>query len=239
MAQNVEKGAFRDHRGDHGHKLARPPLRARAAVSFNFFGERLAARGFKPLAEEEIRRVRHGKDTRDAAAARLRERKRNQLRSDATPANLRIDAERTNLRQIRAIIFERHAAHHVSLLVKNEEMSDAASNLLFRARQKKPLLRVMRDEPVNRLCIGKFRLARPHGFSSSFARRDLKSSRAERTAPGAVPPAMDRRASADSSVRTVPRSRPKAGENSFNRSSGISRMDLPSASAARNTFPTI
>ena len=76
-----------------------------------------------------------------------------------------------------------------------------------------------------------------HGFSSSFTRRALKSPSAERTAPGAVPPASERRASADSSARAVLNSRVNAGENSCNRASGISRMDSSSFSAARRTFP--
>ena len=54
---------------------------------------------------------------------------------------------------------------------------------------------------------------RVQGFSSSFTTRAVKSSSAARTAPGAVPPATPRRASADSSVSTVLRSRPNAGEN--------------------------
>ena len=43
----------------------------------------------------------------------------------------------------------------------------------------------------------------------------MKSSRAARTALGAVPPGTERRARADSSVSAVASSGPKAGENSF------------------------
>ena len=80
---------------------------------------------------------------------------------------------------------------------------------------------------------------RVQGFSSSLVTRAVKSSSAERTAPGAEPPATPRRASADSRVSTVLRSRPNAGENAASFSSGISRIDFPSCSAARSTLPTI
>src|ERR1700733_9703500 len=83
---------------------------------------------------------------------------------------------------------------------------------------------------------GKVRI---QGLASSAATRAVKSARAARTAPRAVPPATPRRASADSSVSTVERSRPNAGENTASLSSGISRIDFPSCSHARKTLPTI
>ena len=63
--------AFGNYRGDHGNKFAGALLRAGAAITLDFFGERLARGCGKSLAFEKLWSVRDGENAGDAAAASL------------------------------------------------------------------------------------------------------------------------------------------------------------------------
>src|ERR1700730_7952513 len=191
------------------------------------------------MAQEECGRMRHGKDSRNTAPPRRGEGKVDHFGADAAAVSIRMHGKRANFGEIRTVPFERQTAHQVSVFLEYEKIGDLAANLGFRARKQQPLFGVVPDQPVDRRSVGSSGLTRSHGLSPIFISRALNSSRAAPTAVGAVPPGTARRASADSTVSTVGRSRPKAGENSLSRSRGMSRIDFPSSSAARNTFPTI
>src|SRR5580693_802905 len=188
---------------------------------------------------EELWSMRDCENTRDAAAAGLREGGGDQARTESLAAIFGVHRDGADFSEVGTVTFQRKATHDLAVFFLNDKVANIGANF-FRGTGKQQALRgIMRYERVNRRGVRNFRATRSHGFSSSLARRALKSCRAERTAPGAVPPRVARRARADSSVSAVAKLGPNAGENSLSRSSGISRMDIPSRSAARSTFPTI
>ena len=91
-------------------------LPASPAVALDFFGEGLAGSRLKSLAQEKLRRVSHRKHARNPAPPRFGESKLQQFRACAAPAKRRLDGQRTNLREIRAVVFQRDTTHHALLL---------------------------------------------------------------------------------------------------------------------------
>src|SRR5580700_6277755 len=181
--------------------------------------------------------MRYGKNASDPALSRFLQCKRNQLGANSASSNLRIHCHRANLREVRTIFFEGQTANHTARVCLNQKVTDVPADFFLSASQQQPLLGVVYDEPKDSGRIGTSRAPRSHKPASNFARRALNSCRAARTAPGAVPPGDERRASADSRVSAVAKFLSNTGENSFSRSTGISRIDFPSFSAAWNTLP--
>src|SRR5277367_1356426 len=239
IGKDGQHDAFGNYRGDHRDEFAGTLLGATAAIAFDFFAERLARGCGETLAFEKSRRVRHGENARDAAAASFVQGGSDQAGAESLAAIFRVHRDGADFSEIGAIAFQRKAADDTLTVFLNDKVADIGANFCSGAGKQQALRGIVRHEQVNRSGVRNFRVSRSHGFSSSLARRVLKSCRAARTAPGAVPPRVARRARADSSVSAVAKLGPNAGENSLSRSSGISRMDIPSCSVARSTFPTI
>src|SRR4029077_5615322 len=123
LSENRQSDAFRNYGCDHCDQLARATFRACAAIPFHFFSQHMPRGWLKTLTHEEFWRMRYGENARDPATARFCERKLQQLRARATPAKLRIDRERTDFRQIRAVVFKGHATHNALFIFMHQEMA--------------------------------------------------------------------------------------------------------------------
>ena len=173
------------HRRDQRHELARCSLEQVLQSRSIFSGTDWRAAAAKPW---------RSKNSGAWVTAKTRAilRRRASCRADAVrrrrvlAAIFGIDGKGANFREIGAVRLRANAAEDAAIFFLDEEMASMGADFFGVAGEQQALLRVVRDERVNRRRVGLSRDA----FSwilLELARR-LRNLQASATAPGAVPP---------------------------------------------------
>src|ERR1700676_815617 len=202
--QDGQHIAFGANNGDRCDQRAAMFLGTGDAVALNFFGHRLPRAGRKSIAREKLGPVRHGKKTRDFAAARRVHHRFHQAVPNVVTMAARIgsDGERADFGQVGAVRLKCDATQQLYFFIpffhKHEKMADVLTDFVLGTREQRTLSGVMRDHAMHGDRIGGASGAGPHGFTPSAARRSFAAAMASRTRPGAVPPSTSGPASAAS-----------------------------------------
>jgi hypothetical protein len=119
--------------------------------------------------------VSYSENSGDSTATGLVESECDQARAESLAAIFGIHRDGADFSEIGAVTFQREAADDTMTIFLDDEMADMGANFFRGARKEQALRGVMCDKRVNRSDVGNLRAARSHGFSSSLARRALKS----------------------------------------------------------------